>query len=176
MTGFWRTAPLRSADLETVRQYGINCISTSDGRGAMSAGWYLWQAAGLHESQAYDLITDGYRQWVSAERPDLGLRIAFLIEMFEDLIASIPVPPAHARGPSAREVKSLPVLYGACCWTGTELVECLIQSSDPRAVLYEQRVFELILTMPPAFVPPRSMRAAREYASVRGIPDPFTAG
>ena len=81
---FWRVPPFR-AEPSVLYQHGIRCVGSADGRGMMQTGWATWKRAGMHQHQAFDLLSDGYQQWAAAGEADVHLELLFLSDLFEEL-------------------------------------------------------------------------------------------
>ena len=167
---FWRVRPIRSADPGLLYQHGISCISHDDGKGAMATGWAIWDLAGLHEHQAWDFLTDGYRIWRKARDDEQTLAVEFLTDLLGRLASLPPAPWPDLYSVPPELVQPIATLHTARCWAASELLETLEPSSRGD---WEQRVYDAITSARHEFVPPRSMSFARSYAATHGLSEPW---
>jgi hypothetical protein len=165
---FWRVPPFSSREPEVLYQHGIRCISNRDGPGAMSVGWAIWNLSALDQHQAWDFLTDGYRDWQGSSAYDRVLGVEFLEDLFDRLADAPPAPWPDLYAVPPEIVKPVATLHGALCWTASELVE-----SDEGAA-WERRAYDAIASARAEFVPPRSMSFARSFASANGLREPWT--
>jgi hypothetical protein len=166
---FWRIPPFQTENLDVLYQHGINCVTSSDGKGMMSTGWALWDRAGLLQYQAKDFLQDGYREWANTS-PPADERVAFLTDMFNRLIDIYP------EIDTTSDVWSLPrqvaepasQLYGARCWAGSELLE----TAPPAGLMtdeLEEAIYRAFDGTHPAFMPPRTIGQFDALRKNRGL-------
>lgn len=165
---FWLQLPFNSADPSLLYQGGIDAVGRSDGPAMTSIGWRLWELAGLHAYQAFDLITDGFKLW--SESPAFNAQEAFdfLHEMLGRLHAN-PMIPLNIYQAPRELVEPAAAHYGARAWVAAELWSFKDWPGCPS----EDDLCTAIATCPAPFVPARSMSRARSHAASRGWPDPF---
>src|ERR1700712_512263 len=169
---FWRTTPIRSTDPAVLYQHGIECVGKRDGKGMIATGWALCQVAGLHEHQAGDFLTDGYRIWRESSGFDRGQAAAFLADLFGALCSLTPPSvPADIWSASAEAVMRASIYYGTRCWAGNELLEVAVDQET--RTQYEPLVYRAAEEAPHDFVPTRSVEFAKSYAARNGLPEPW---
>src|SRR4051794_10620865 len=169
---FWRTAPTRSTDPAVLYQHGVACVAKRDGKGMLATGWALCQVAGLHEHQASDFLTDGYRIWRESPTFDRGQAAAFLADLFGALCSlSPPSVPDDIWSAAPDAVMPASIYFGTRCWAGNELLEI---SSDPATrSQYAPLVFRSAVESPHEFVPTRTIEFATSYARSQGLAEPW---
>src|SRR3954464_4113270 len=149
---FWRTTPTRSTDVDTLHRFGMECVARRDGKGMIATGWALCQVAALHERQASDFLTDGYRVWRESPGFDRHHATSFLLDLLGALCSLTPPPtPQDIWSAPPEAVLPASVYYGTRCWAGNELLEV---TGDPNLrVQYEPLVFRSAAEAPYDFVP-----------------------
>jgi hypothetical protein len=140
----------------------------------LATGWALCQTTALHEYQATDFLTDGYRLWRASPSFEQAEGVAFLRDLFGALRSVNPPPvPDDIWSAPPESVMPAGVYHATRCWAGNELLELLI---DPAMrAEYEPLVYRSIVSAPVEFVPPRSREFARSYAASHGEPEPWAA-
>ncbi|HSP39458.1 MAG TPA: hypothetical protein VLR26_17090 [Frankiaceae bacterium] len=172
---FWRTTPIRSTDPAALYQHGIECVGKRDGKGMLATGWALCQVAGLHEHQAGDFLTDGYRIWRESPGFDRAQAAAFLADLFGALCSLTPPPvPADIWSASSQAVMPASIYYGTRCWAGNELLE--VAADQETQAQYEPLVYRSAAEAPHDFVPSRSVEFAKSYAARNGLTEPWVVG
>lgn len=169
---FWRTTPTRTTEPSELYRHGIECVGRRDGKGMIATGWALCQVAALHEHQANDFLTDGYRVWKDSPGFDRGQATTFLIDLFGALCSLTPPSvPQDIWSAPPEAVLPASVYFGTRCWTGNELLEI---TTDPAVrAQYEPLVFRSCVESPYDFVPTRSINFAKSYAAAHGLPEPW---
>ena len=169
---FWRTPPIRTSDPSALHQHGIACVSRRDGKGMVAVGWAICQVAALHQYQASDFLTDGYRVWRESPGFDRGQGLAFLTDLFGALCSLTPPDvPADIWSASPEAVMPASIYFGTRCWAGNELLEL---ATDPAIhARYEPLVYRSAAEAPHDFVPTRSIDFAKGYARTHGLEEPW---
>ncbi|MDQ1650573.1 MAG: hypothetical protein QOG60_2630 [Frankiaceae bacterium] len=170
---FWRVTPNATSDPGALYRHGVECLNKRDGRGMLASGWALCQVGSLHENQASDFLTDGYRIWRESSGFDRAEAAAFLTDLFDALRSLTPPPaPADIRSASPEQVVPASVYHGTRCWAGNELLEA---TPDPSVrEQYEPQVFAAVTEAPKELVPRRSVDFAVGYAAAHGMDEPWT--
>jgi hypothetical protein len=169
---FWRTTPTRTTQATELYRHGMECVSRRDGKGMIATGWALCQVAALHENQANDFLTDGYRVWKESTEFDRAQATTFLVDLFGALCSLTPPPvPDDIWSAAPEAVLPASIYFGTRCWTGNELLEI---TTDPTVTAqYEPLVFRSSAEAPYDFVPTRSINFAKSYAAAHGLPEPW---
>jgi hypothetical protein len=99
---------LGGADGSRLYQHGIDCVTRQDGKGMMAAGWGLLDISGIHERQAFDFLSDGFRAWRSEPDYDSAARHrrADCDPLFRSLLGGHGSGCPHARGGAGAAVRS----------------------------------------------------------------------
>lgn len=167
---FWVVAPQRNSDAAGLHQHGVACIVSGDGKGAISTGWALWKAYGLHVNQAADFLTDGYAAWRDGPGFDRDQASAFLQECLVGLAANPELQGSPWDLPQ-EIVAPIATHYSTRCYLASELLA--LYTGDP-PVEVTTRAFSAIVSAPREFVPPRSMDWAEAHARLSGSPAPWS--
>ncbi len=164
---FWRTSAPGSLPPQALHRYGIECVTRQDFKGMMGTGWALVDTGGIHEYQAFDFISDGYRGWKTSPDWDPALGQEFLEGVLAMLRDDPSVPPDIWSAPPAL-VQPAAAHYSARCWIASELLEHVTDASR------QLELYDSITRCPEPFVPPRSMEWAREFALRNHLTAPWS--
>jgi hypothetical protein len=138
----------------------------------MSAGWAIWDVAGLHMHQAREFLVDGYRAWRGSGASDERSRVLFLEDMFRrlgDIRPAIP-PSADLTTLPPDVVAPASVAYTARCWAASELLEYHERAGDSsHGTIGEEDVFRALSQTHPDFMPPRTAEQFRVLSQKRGL-------
>ena len=154
---FWQVPPFPSTDPEVLYQHGITCVSASDGPGMISVGWTLWDLAGLQRYQAWDFISDGFRDWVNAGDAPADTHIAFLNDMLQRLDRQPLLPidiDLHSLQPGV--VEPTAPYYTGRCWAISELL-CIHEAMGTLSPQLEGEMLARLEQIHPDFMPARTL-------------------
>lgn len=129
------------------------------------SGWAIWDAAGLHQHQAWDFITDGFRAWQDSGSFELATALQLLHVMFDRLVGLPPAPWPDLYAVPREVVEPVATAHSALCWTASEMIDAM-EPSERSA--FERRAYDAIASARVEFVPPRFMSFARTYAANHG--------
>src|SRR3954466_5030513 len=169
---FWRTTPTKTSNPDALYQFGIEAVGRRDGKAMIATGWALCQVASLHEPQASDFLTDGYRIWRESSSFDRNQAVGFLTDLFGALCSLTPPPvPQDIWSAPPESVMPASIYYGLRCWAGNELLE--VTDDAATRAQYEPLVFKSAVEAPHDFVPTRSIEFAKSYAAAHDLPEPW---
>jgi hypothetical protein len=170
---FWHRSPLPVADASRIHEAGVMFVTRDEGPKMMAAGWAIWDVAGLHRHQAFELLSDGFRSWQRSGRSTPELEVRFLTEMFERLAPDLPVPEGPVADLPPDVVGRLSTYYTARAWAGSALLVAIDAFDPARRPNWERRVYDAVTRSRVEFVPARAIELACGYAAAHGLPPPW---
>ena len=148
---FWRSPPVEAATAAELYQHGLQCASDGDGAGMMATGWALWDLRSVAPHHAFELLTDGYREWREGE--PAAAATEFLGDVIKRLWPDPSLPWGDLDTVPQDVLDPIATHYAARCWAATELVEAATPVERP---VCEPKAFDAIMRSPRELVPPRA--------------------